>query len=165
MAHQPRHSLWCVCHMITSQHGCLQEDLAHWRTKIATSAREWEARNGATRREKARPRSRLAACPPCPSLPARWPCTRPTSRPSHPSPARRCYCKPRSSQPHPHLPAGVTCLLWRLPALAVQDLMTRHYSSLKAALDAQRAAQAERLKQLSVTSGGCIKVRAAAGLQ
>jgi hypothetical protein len=59
----------------------------------------------------------------------------------------------------------VTCLLWRLPALAVQDLMTRHYSSLKAALDAQRAAQAERLKQLSVTSGGCIKVRAAAGLQ
>jgi hypothetical protein len=68
----------------------LQEDLQHWRTKIATNNREWEERNAALRREK--------------------------------------------------------------------DLMGRHYAQLKAALDAGRAAAAERLKQLSVMSSSAMQV-------
>uniref|UniRef100_A0A383W766 Dynein regulatory complex subunit 2 n=1 Tax=Tetradesmus obliquus TaxID=3088 RepID=A0A383W766_TETOB len=67
----------------------LQEDLQHWRTKIATNSREWEERNAALRREK--------------------------------------------------------------------DLMGRHYAQLKAALDAGRAAAAERLKQLSVMSSSAMQ--------
>lgn len=68
----------------------LQEDLQHWRTKIATNGREWEERNTALRREK--------------------------------------------------------------------ELMSKHYSQLKAALDASRAASAERLKQLSVMSSNTMQV-------
>jgi len=36
--------------------------------------------------------------------------------------------------------------------------MTRHYSALKGALDAQRNKQAERLRELSVSSGAAISV-------
>lgn len=68
----------------------MQEDLHHWRTKIATNTREWEERNGALRREK--------------------------------------------------------------------ELMARHYSQLKAALDATRQQQAERLKQLSLNSSAAMQV-------
>ncbi|KAG2490043.1 hypothetical protein HYH03_011508 [Edaphochlamys debaryana] len=62
----------------------LQEALQHWRTKIATNAREWEERNRALRNEK--------------------------------------------------------------------EIMARHYAKLKASMDAFRAGQAERLKQLSLAS-------------
>jgi len=59
----------------------MQEDIQHWRTKIASSSREWVERNGALRREK--------------------------------------------------------------------ELMGKHYSQLKAALDATRQQHADRLKTLS----------------
>ena len=68
----------------------LQEDLQHWRTKIATNSREWEERNGALRREK--------------------------------------------------------------------ELMARHYSQLKSALDAGRQQQKERLKALSLSSSEAMQV-------
>jgi hypothetical protein len=74
----------------------VQEDLQHWRTKIATNNREWEERNAALRREK--------------------------------------------------------------------DLMGRHYAQLKAALDAGRAAAAERLKQLSVMSSSAMQVGGGVGI-
>lgn len=67
-----------------------QEDLQHWRTKIATNSREWEERNAALRKEK--------------------------------------------------------------------ELMSKHYAQLKAALDAGRAAAADRLKQLSVISSTAMQV-------
>eukprot|EP00878_Enallax_costatus_P040119 GHUV01046111.1.p1 GENE.GHUV01046111.1~~GHUV01046111.1.p1 ORF type:complete len:182 (+),score=78.90 GHUV01046111.1:592-1137(+) len=57
---------------------------------------------------------------------------------------------------------GTTSREWEERNAALRkekELMSKHYAQLKAALDAGRAAAAERLKQLSVVSSSAMQVR------